>query len=287
MSKAPVNALAVYEAEVGGQMAITADDVRFVICGNPKVTDQEMRLFAELCKAQRLNPYIHEAYLVKYGDNPATIVTGKEVFTKRAQRNPRFRGMEAGVTVMTAGGEMVRREGSMVLPGEAVVGGWAKVIVDGYDAPIYDEVSFDEYAGRRKDGTLNGQWASKPGTMIRKVALVHALREAFPEDLQGLYDSSEMEEPLAASTAEPERISAGDAQAAMARWRAAGKTTEGIMASMASVGVARMGDLTPGQLKQLDSLVMSVDTGAVAAQAIDVEPVEATVEEYYEEDQEF
>ena len=28
--------------------------------------------------------------------------------------------------------------------------------------------------------------------MIRKVALVQALREAFPEDYQGLYDSSEM-----------------------------------------------------------------------------------------------
>ncbi len=35
-------------------------------------------------------------------------------------------------------------------------------------------------------------WAAKPGTMIRKVALVQALREAFPEDLQALYDAEEM-----------------------------------------------------------------------------------------------
>ncbi|MBQ9004112.1 MAG: recombinase RecT, partial [Eggerthellaceae bacterium] len=29
--------------------------------------------------------------------------------------------------------------------------------------------------------------------MIRKVAMVTALREAFPEDLQGMYDASEMQ----------------------------------------------------------------------------------------------
>ena len=31
-----------------------------------------------------------------------------------------------------------------------------------------------------------------PCVMIRKCAMVTALREAFPEDLQGLYDASEM-----------------------------------------------------------------------------------------------
>jgi hypothetical protein len=31
-----------------------------------------------------------------------------------------------------------------------------------------------------------------PEVMIRKVALVNALREAFPGELGGLYDSSEM-----------------------------------------------------------------------------------------------
>ena len=35
-------------------------------------------------------------------------------------------------------------------------------------------------------------WAGKPGVMIRKVALVASLREAFPEDLQGMYASEEM-----------------------------------------------------------------------------------------------
>lgn len=59
-------------------------------------------------------------------------------------------------------------------------------------------MSFDEYAGRKKDGSLNGQWSKKPATMIRKVALVQALREAFPKTFGGLYSAEEqgmIEEP--------------------------------------------------------------------------------------------
>ena len=139
----------------------------------------------QLCKAHRLNPFLKEAYLVKYGDNPATIITGKDAFTKRAQANPRFRGMEAGVTV-NSNGTMHRRDGSMVLPGEVLLGGWCKVYVEGYEKPMFDEVSLEEYS------TGKSNWKRMPATMIRKVAIVHALREAFPDDLGGLYDSSEM-----------------------------------------------------------------------------------------------
>ena len=78
------------------------------------------------------------------------------------------------------------------MKGEHLVGGWAKVFVKGYEVPIEAVVSFDEYVGTTKDGTINSQWSKKPATMIRKVALVQALREAFPEDLGGLYASEEV-----------------------------------------------------------------------------------------------
>ena len=270
-----MNELAVrYEAEVGGTLTITPDDVRMVISDNPRVTDKEVRLFLELCRSQRLNPFIREVFLVKYGDNPATIITGKEVFTKRAQRNPRFRGFEAGVTVITAAGELVRREGSFTIPGDMVVGGWAKVHVDGYDVPVCDEVSFDEYVGKKKDGSYSGMWASKPATMIRKVALVHALREAFPEDFQGLYDEAEMAQAVEAQAEVREAcISPQEAQEAMTRWKAAGKTTEGIMAVLSSAGVTRMGELTRSQLVEVDARVMASDTAGQTAMVLDVQPV--------------
>lgn len=184
--------LAKYEDASGKEVRITDVDLRRVLCDNPNVTDSEMKLFVELCKAQRLNPFIREAYIIKYGDKPASMVVGKDVYTKRAQANPKFHGMQAGIFVLNKDGRGKEREGSMVLPGEQVVGGWCKVYVEGYDVPIYDSVGFDEYAVRKRDGSLGGTWAKMPGTMIRKVAMVHALRDAFPEDFQGLYDAAEM-----------------------------------------------------------------------------------------------
>ena len=166
---------------------------KYLVNGNGAVTDQEIVMFLNLCRYQHLNPFLREAYLIKFGNQPATIVTGKDAITKRAMRNPAFAGQQAGVVVISAKtGELEYRNGSLVLQGEPIVGGWAKVFVKGYAEPIETTVSFGEYVGTKNDGSINGQWARKPATMIRKVALVQALREAFPEDLGGLYDQSEM-----------------------------------------------------------------------------------------------
>ena len=66
----------------------------------------------------------------------------------------------------------------------------------------------DEYAGRKKDGSLNGQWSKKPATMIRKVALVQALRESFPHNIvSGMYTAEEVgqEEPVEMPTEQPQQ----------------------------------------------------------------------------------
>lgn len=179
-----------YETDGGLEIELSAQVVRDVCAqGNSKVTDKEAWEFIELCKAHRLNPFIREAYLVKYGSN-ATIITGKDVFTKRAARNERCEGFKAGVTVLTAQGHIVNREGSAVYAaiGEKVLGGWAEVYMHGYQVPVKDTVAFEEYS------TGKSGWKSMPGTMIRKVALVHALREAMPEEFGGMYDSAEMDQ---------------------------------------------------------------------------------------------
>lgn len=54
----------------------------------------------------------------------------------------------------------------------------------GYTATVY----FNEYS------TGRNLWKSKPRTMIAKVAEMHALRMACPEELQQLYVSEEMEQ---------------------------------------------------------------------------------------------
>lgn len=182
-----------YKTAEGDDLTITAQDVRNVLCGNQNVTDKEVTMFLELCKANKLNPFVKDAYIIKYGNSPAQIVPGKDLFLKRATRNRRFQGYNAGVTICNKDGVIERRKGSMYSKRkEYLIGGWAEVYLEGYQAPIYNEVSFEEYAGRTKDGNLNSMWTNKPGTMIRKVALSQALREAFPEDLGGLYEPEEM-----------------------------------------------------------------------------------------------
>ena len=166
---------------------------KYLVNGGGNVTDQEIAMFLNLCRFQHLNPFLREAYLIKFGNQPATIVTGKEAITKRAMRNPKYAGQQAGVVIFhEESGELEYRNGSLLMAGEQLVGGWAKVYVKDYQVPIEAVVSYQEYVGTKNDGSVNGQWSKKPATMIRKVALVQALREAFPEDLGGMYSSEEM-----------------------------------------------------------------------------------------------
>lgn len=167
---------------------------KYLVSGNGNITDQEAMMFLSLCRFQKLNPFVKDAYCIKYGNSdPATLVIGKDVYTKRAEQNPKFNGMEHGVIIMTADGEVKERAGSFyVKDKEELVGGWAKVYIKGRDVPQYDTVTFSEYAGYKKDGSLNSNWSKRPGTMIEKVAIMHALRNAFPNDFQGLYIQEEM-----------------------------------------------------------------------------------------------
>lgn len=195
-----------YKADNGQDIEVTEQDVRDLMAANgntmDNVTSQEVKMFLRLCQSQRLNPFTRDAYIVKYGKQPASVIAGKDAFVKRATRNKRYRGHEAGITVLRRvpkdGGMQTaveRREGSMMLAGEELAGGWAKVYLEGYECPIFEEVAIREYSAPDQYGK-NG-WSRMPATMIRKVALCHALREAFPEDLGGLYGAEEMEQARA------------------------------------------------------------------------------------------
>ena len=183
----------VVEFEVNGQTVKLSPAIirNYLVNGNGNVSDQEVVMFLNLCKFNRLNPFLREAYLIKYGSSPATMVVGKDAITKRAMRNPNYEGQQAGVVVLNEDGSLESRVGTIHLENESLVGGWARVYVKGYRHPV---VQFDEYV-QMKDGKPTSNWKAKPGTMIRKVALTQALREAFPEDLGSMYAPEEMGVP--------------------------------------------------------------------------------------------
>ncbi len=175
--------------DAGGQhFSVSFDDVRNFIC--PKATDAECKIFLETCRSYHLNPFTKEAYLIHYDNNnedtPSTIVLGKNCYMQMAERHPAFDGFEAGVIIL-ADGQIEYRDGSITYENEELLGGWAKVYRKDRTRPSYDEVKLSEY------DTGKSLWAKKPATMIRKVALVHALREAFPSTYGLLYDESEIQ----------------------------------------------------------------------------------------------
>ncbi|ARK23277.1 phage recombination protein Bet [Sporosarcina sp. P37] len=152
----------------------------YLVRGNGDVSDQELVMFMNLCKFQKLNPFLNEAYLIKFGSQPAQIIVSKEAFMKRAENHPKYEGFEAGIIVERKG-ELVEVEGAVKLTEDKLIGGWAKIYRSDRKKPITTRISLDEFS--------KGQatWKAMPLNMIRKSAIVNAQREAFPDTLGALY----------------------------------------------------------------------------------------------------
>lgn len=165
----------------GEEVKLSGNIIReYLVSGNDDVTDQEVVNFLNLCRYQKLNPFLKEAYLIKFKGTPAQLITSKEAFMKRADAHPKYEGFEAGI-VIERDGELVDIPGALLPSGAAVKGGWAQVYRNDRKKPIYVRISLAEFS--------KGQatWKQMPQNMIRKTAIVNALREAFPESLGAMY----------------------------------------------------------------------------------------------------
>lgn len=137
-------------------------------------TPDELKLFLYRCQIMELDPLKPgQIHFVKYGNSPGTIVVGIEGFRARAARTGKLSGIKRGV---------IRDEKGKC------VGAWAEIYRTDWTHPAREEVSLHEY------NTGKAGWAKMPETMIKKVAEAAALRMAFPDDLGGIYESSEMDQ---------------------------------------------------------------------------------------------
>jgi phage recombination protein Bet len=165
----------------------------YLVGTDAEITLPEFKLFTELCKVRKLNPFLREAYLIKYSNKQAaSIVVGKDAIMKRAVLNPKYNGMKSGIIVLNDEGEIIERKGTFKLDSEQLVGGWAEVFRKDWENSIYCSVSLSETIQKKSNGEINSNWSKQPATMIEKVAKVRALREAFVEDLGGMYEAEEM-----------------------------------------------------------------------------------------------
>ena len=278
-----------FKDDAGTEVQVTPQDVRDLLC--PSATEQELSLFLELCRTQRLNPFTHEAYLVKYGNGPAQMITSYHMLNARACKNQNYNGIRSGAVVLRDG-KVERKRGSAVYPqaGEQLVGAWAEVMFKDGREPSYVEVARADY------DTGKSNWRTRPSFMLEKCAKACAWRQAFPAELNGMYISDEMGqvEPVQAAPVQARAVHVEDApqQAAptdrlaplrsrigayatalypdMDSWSARAEATSNLCAF---AGVGRMQDLSDGQIADLADL-MDATTGADGSG-----PVEAPFEE--------
>jgi phage recombination protein Bet len=169
-----------------------------------QLTRQEKENFIQIAMAYKLSPFKREIYCTTYGQGQyrkTSIITGYEVYIKRAERTGKLNGW--GVEIKNA-----ETQDKM----SAVITIYRK----DWDRPFTHEVFFNEAAQKTKEGALNSIWAKMPRFMLRKVAIAQGFRLCFSDELGGMpYTADELPqgeikarlpEAGAAQAAEPEII---------------------------------------------------------------------------------
>ena len=181
--QSPASQLVRYNDANNHQVALNVEFVRRYFC--QKATPDEAFGFMRFCEYHQLNPFLRDAYLIKYdGAEAAQMVIGYHVWIQRADTDPRYEGFKAGVILQTEAG-LERRQGAFYIDGETLLGGWCEVMVQGRE-PTRVEVALKEYDRQR------ALWKTHKATMIQKVATAQAFRFAFPRLFGGAYDQSEI-----------------------------------------------------------------------------------------------
>ena len=146
-------------------------------------------------REKHINP-ISGMYLIPSTapDRPASHKIKYTEGVQRARLIPGFLGLNSGLIVQR--GEMIAETaGSVVYPGDKILGAWAELYIANIPRPLRQEVSKSEFWGQGQ------QWDRKGGFMLCKVALDHLLRRNFPT-LFAMPEDPDDEEALLLLTAE-------------------------------------------------------------------------------------
>jgi phage recombination protein Bet len=135
----------------------------------PGLTDPEFMLFAEMCRATGLNPATKEIWAIKAGGR-LQLMTGINGFLKIANSHPQFDGMEV----------------TFEWDDKQLVSATAKVYRKDRRFPSIATAYMAEY------GKTTPIWKQMPSIMLSKCAKSLAIREAFINELGGLYTQEEM-----------------------------------------------------------------------------------------------
>ena len=155
-------------------------------------TDDELRLFLEVCKSKRLDPFSKQIHAVKRWDSGLrrevmSFQVGIDGFRALAERSGRYAGQDAPVWC-GLDGQWV----DVWLAAQPPVAAKMSVYKQGFQKPVTRIALYREYVQTTKDGGANSMWQKMPANQLAKCAEALALRAAFPEELTGLYTHEEM-----------------------------------------------------------------------------------------------
>jgi phage recombination protein Bet len=143
-----------------------------------KLTAGEKSTFIAIAKAFNLNPFKREIHVSKYGDK-ASIITGYEVYIKRAERTGLLDGWECVTTGSVAQGNL-----------KATLTIYRK----DRNRPFIWEADYNEFVQKTSSGSVTQFW-QKASFMIKKVAISQGFRLCFSDELGGMpYTKEEMPE---------------------------------------------------------------------------------------------
>lgn len=188
------SAVVKYEAKDGQQITLTFDMVRkYLVHGKAElVKDQEIMFFLGICKSRGLNPFKKDCYLMKYGAEPAAIITSIDYFRSRARAQADCKGYKNGVIVQNKDG-VIRDSAGLVLENEKLVGAFFEAKPAGWEVPFRLEVNLSGYIKKTSEGKITKFWQPEnQPTMIAKVAESQGLRRLWPDEFQGIYEESEI-----------------------------------------------------------------------------------------------
>lgn len=170
---------------------------------NREATNDELALFVGQCKRTGLDPFSQQIYAIfrkdgRTGDERMTVQTAIDGFRLIAERTGKYLGKAGTYWCSTdAKWREVWLETERPAAAKVVV----RKLVDGHIAESPAVAHWSEYVDNNSP-----MWRSMPANQIAKCAEALALRQAFPNDLSGIYTSDEMAQadaqPLAATVVE-------------------------------------------------------------------------------------